>query len=61
MMRKNLLEEKFFYLYHMNLKPEDSMSLPIIERQWYIQRFVEQKNKENEQMAAAQQKAKRRH
>lgn len=60
-MRQNLLEEKFFYLYHMNLKPEDSMALPIMERQWLMQRFVEQKNRENEQQQAAQQKAKRGH
>ncbi len=35
------------------------MSFPIFERKWYINRFIEQKEKENEAMEAAKQKSKR--
>lgn len=37
---------------------EDSMKLPINLRKWLIQRFVDQKEKENEQMEAERRKAK---
>jgi hypothetical protein len=52
------MEEKFFFLYHMRLHPDGSMSLPINERKWMIQRFIQQKNRENEAMEAARRKAK---
>jgi len=37
---------------------EGSMKLPINLRKWLIQRFVDQKEKENEQMEAERRKAK---
>ena len=44
----------------MNQPMEDSMRLPINLRKWLIQRFVDQKEKENEQMEAERRKAKTR-
>ena len=37
----------------------ECMSLPINERKWMEERFVTQKNKENEQMEAERRKVKR--
>ena len=37
---------------------EGSMKLPINLRKWLIQRFVDQKEKENEQIEAERRKAK---
>jgi hypothetical protein len=54
----SLAEEIFFFLYNLNLPMEDSMKLPINLRKWLIQRFVDQKEKENEQMEAERRKAK---
>jgi hypothetical protein len=53
-----LLEEKFFYLYHLKRNPDEVMQWPINERKWYIERYIHQKQKENEQMEDAQKKAK---
>jgi hypothetical protein len=51
------MEEKFFFLYHMRLPPDVSMSMYINERKWMIERFIQQKEKENEAMEAAKRKA----
>lgn len=40
------MEEKFFFLYHLNTSREEAMDMPIHERKWIIQRFIEQKQKE---------------
>jgi len=40
------MEEKFFYKYHLNTTFDECMSLPIHERKWYVQRFIEQKERE---------------
>ncbi len=55
---KNLMEEVFFFQYHMQLDKHICMSYTIPERKWLIERFVAQKNKENEQMEAERRKAK---
>ena len=51
------MEEKFFFLYHMRLPPDFSMGMYINERKWMIERFILQKEKENEAMEAAKRKA----
>lgn len=56
-MWKGLAEEVFFFQYHMRLPMSGSMSLPINLRKWMIERFVEQKEKENEAMESARRKA----
>ncbi|MCK9458566.1 MAG: hypothetical protein M0R80_02920 [Proteobacteria bacterium] len=53
------MEEKFFFMYHLRQKPEVAMSFPIFERKWFIERFIQQKEKENEAIEAAKQKSKR--
>ncbi len=42
------------------MPPSVSMRMPINERKWQIQRLVEQKQKENDQMEAERRKAKSR-
>jgi hypothetical protein len=42
------MEELFFFQYHMRMSKVDCMGLPVHERKWLIQRFVEQKKKEND-------------
>ena len=54
------MEEFFFFMYHMKQSRENFMTLPINERKWLIDRFIQQKEKENEAMEAARRKAKSR-
>jgi len=42
------------------MSKKDSMALEIMERKWLIQRFIEQKQKENDAMEAERRKAKAR-
>lgn len=56
-MCKALYEEIFFFQYHMHLPMSGSMSLPIPLRRWLIERFIEQKEKENQAMEAARRKS----
>lgn len=42
------MEELFFFQYHMHMSKQDCMTIPIHERKWLIQRFVDQKKKESE-------------
>jgi hypothetical protein len=55
-LKENLLEEKFFFMYQLQQPPKVSMELPIHERKWYIERYLLQKEKENEAMEAAKRK-----
>lgn len=57
MMWKQLAEEIFFFQYHMQLSMSGSMSLPINLRKYMIERFIQQKEKENEAAEAARRKA----
>jgi hypothetical protein len=52
-----LAEEIFFYQYHLELPMSGSMTLPINLRKWMIERYIQQKEKENEAMEAARRKA----
>lgn len=49
------MEEVFFFQYHMRMSRIDSMTMPVYERKWMVERFIEQKEKEN----AAMEKAKK--
>lgn len=52
------MEELFFFMYHMRQSRDNFMSLPINERKWLIERFIKQKEKENQAIEAAKRKAK---
>ena len=43
------MEEMFFFMYHMRQSRDEFLSLPINERKWMIDRFIRQKEKENEE------------
>jgi hypothetical protein len=53
---ENLVEEIFFYTYHLRQDRETTLRMPINERKWTIERFIQQKNRENEAMEAARKK-----
>jgi hypothetical protein len=53
------MEEKFIFTYHLKWSLEDYWDLLPWERRWYIDRFVEQKNKEHESMESAKKKNRR--
>jgi hypothetical protein len=55
---KGLMEEIFFFMYHFHLDRKSSLTLPINERKWLIERFIMQKEKENEAIELAKRKAK---
>lgn len=52
------MEEVFFFQYHLHMDKYTCMSYDITERKWMIERFIQQKNKENEQMESERRKAK---
>lgn len=52
------MEDKFFFVYHLKMDPETAMRMPIGDRRWYIERFIKQKEQENEAMESARRKAK---
>ena len=52
------MEEIFFFQYHLHLDMFTVMKYEIPERKWMIDRFIQQKNKENDQMEAERRKAK---
>jgi hypothetical protein len=51
------MEELFFFQYHMHMSKRDCMTLPIHERKWLIQRFIDQKKKEKEAIDSMQRKS----
>ena len=55
-MWENLMEEQFFFKYHLRMSRKEFRSYPIDERKWMISRFILQREKENQQMKAARKK-----
>ena len=53
------MDEIFFFMYHLHMPPDKSMSLPVYERKWLINKFVEQKEKENEAIENSNKKRKK--
>ena len=53
------MEEQFNFMYHLQMPPSVSMGMPVYERKWMINRFMEQKEKEHQAMEAARKKAKK--
>ena len=47
------MEELFFFQYHMHMSKQDCMTIPVHERKWLIQRFVEQKRNESDAIERA--------
>jgi hypothetical protein len=50
---ETLMEELFFFQYHMHMSKRDCMTLPVHERKWIIQRFIRQKQRESEAIEKA--------
>jgi hypothetical protein len=50
------MDEMFFLRYHMQMTREEFMSCPIHERKYLIHKFIDQKEKENEQLEKARKK-----
>jgi len=47
------MEEKFFFFYNFKVSPSIVMQLPIHERRWFIERFIQQRQREDEHMQSA--------
>jgi hypothetical protein len=47
------MEEEFFFMYHLHMPPSETLMMPVNERKWYVHRFIQQKEKENEAMEKA--------
>jgi hypothetical protein len=52
------MEELFFFQYHMHMSKRDCMTLPVHERKWCIQRFIQQKKSEADAIEKAKKKKK---
>jgi hypothetical protein len=57
-MWKYLMEEQFFFKYHLKMSRQEFRTYPINERKWMIDRFLEQREKEEAHMKAEQSKRK---
>jgi hypothetical protein len=55
-MWESLMREQFFFRYHMGMSRVEFRSYPIDERRWMIDRFLEQKEREDEEMKKAMKK-----
>jgi len=53
------MQEQFFFRYHLGMSREEFRSYPIDERRWMIDRFIQQKEREDEEMKKAMKKGKR--
>jgi hypothetical protein len=51
-----MMEEQFFFRYHLRASRKEFRTYPINERKWMIARFIQQKEKENEAMEKAKKK-----
>ena len=54
----SLLEEMFFFQYHLNYDMDKAMRMPIFWRRWFVERFIAQKERESEHIQREQEKAK---
>ncbi len=52
-LQKNLLEEQFFFLYHYKMEPEKTLRINQLKRKWLIDRFIEQKTAEANEIEKA--------
>lgn len=48
--KNNLFEEEFNLMYHLRQGYKDIQKMVVFERKWLIDRFIEQKQKEQEAM-----------
>lgn len=57
---RSVLDKNFFFWYNLHAPPSITESLPVYEREYYIQKFYEQKTKEKEAHDSEMRKAKSR-
>jgi hypothetical protein len=50
MLYKELLEKDFIFWKYFNTPPHISRKIPIYEREWYIERYIKEKEKESKQL-----------
>ena len=56
-----MMEEIFFFQYHLHMSRTEALQIPPHERKWLVDRFIEQKKKENASIEDARRKAKAGH
>jgi hypothetical protein len=59
MLWKNLMEEVFFFQYHLRVDKFTCMKYYVNERRYIIERFIQQKNSEKEEIDKERRKAQR--
>jgi len=47
----------FFFMYHLQQDIVKTLNMPVNVRQWMVQRFIEQKEKENQAIESERRKA----
>lgn len=52
------MEDVFFLEYHLHQQRTTILQMPINERKWMVERFVQQRNRENEQVEASRRRKK---
>lgn len=55
------MEEWFFFKYHLKMSKSDALQLPIHERKWMAQRFMQQREMEREYIETQRRQAKGKH
>lgn len=53
------MEDIFFFQYHLKMDRETCLRIPVNERKWLTQRFINQKNSEHEAFEAERRKGKK--
>jgi hypothetical protein len=53
------MEEVFFFQYHLQMSKTECLKLQIMERRFLIERFIQQKNSEKEEIDKERRKASR--
>lgn len=50
------MDEQFFFLYHLKVGRKEFLGYPINERKYMINKFIEQRERENEHIEKARKK-----
>lgn len=57
-LRMNLWDEIFFLVYHLRISIYEAINLSVYHRKWFIEKFIDQKEKEHKAMERERRKNK---
>ena len=58
MLWESVMEDVFFLEYHLHQQRSTILKMPINERKWMVERFIQQRTRENEAVEAARRRKK---